>query len=194
MRTGLIIAMLALALAACGHGDPPEAPPTPVSPHGEPLVGAQPGTAGCVAALGTWFDGVDANRDGGLDRAEFMADGQRWFARVDENGDGSITPDELTVLRLRLLPPTVRGVETRGENMRQRYRDSDRRQRLFGPRAGPYDRPDPVMSADVNLDNRVSAEEYQAQAARTFATLDRNRDGRLTKDEVAVGCTERERR
>lgn len=186
--------MLALALAGCGGGEPPEPPVLPVSPHGEPLVGAQPGTAGCVAALGGWFDGVDANRDGVLDRAEFMADGQRWFARVDENADGFITPDELTALRLRLMPPTVRGVETRAENLRQRARDGDRRQRLFGPRAGPYDRPDPVMSADVNLDNRVTVEEFHAQAARIFATLDHNRDGRLTKEEVAVGCTERDRR
>ncbi len=55
-------------------------------------------------------------------------------------------------------------------------------------RASATDRPDPVMSADVNLDNRVTQEEFQAQAARTFASLDRNRDGHLSRDEVAATC------
>jgi hypothetical protein len=45
------------------------------------------------------------------------------------------------------------------------------------------------MSADVNLDNRVSAEEFQAQATRVFAGLDRNHDGRLSKDEVLAACS-----
>ncbi len=47
------------------------------------------------------------------------------------------------------------------------------------------------MSADVNLDNRVTLDEFQAQTARTFAALDRNRDGRLSKDEVAASCPKR---
>jgi Ca2+-binding EF-hand superfamily protein len=185
------VVALCLLLAGCGGSDEPRDPPPPVSPNGEPLVGAQPGQPGCEAALGAWLEAVDQNRDGALDRAEFMADATRWFARIDENGDGMVTPDELTVLRLRLMPPTTRGAETRGENLRQRYRDRDRRQ-MFGPtRAGPNDRPDPVMSADVNLDNRVTADEFLAQAARTFAGLDRNRDGRLTKDEVVADCAGR---
>ena len=58
-------------------------------------------------------------------------------------------------------------------------------------RRGPNEQPDPVMSADVNLDNRVTLEEFQAQAARTFASLDRNRDGRLSKDEVEASCPHR---
>ena len=43
------------------------------------------------------------------------------------------------------------------------------------------------MSADANLDNRVTWEEFEAQARRVFAGLDRNRDGRLSKDEVVAG-------
>jgi Ca2+-binding EF-hand superfamily protein len=189
---GKMIAALALVLllvTACGGGDLPEAPPIPVSPNGEPLIGAEPGTAGCAAAQAKWLEAADSNRDGTLDRAEFMADAQRWFAQADENGDGSITPDELTQLRLRLMPPAVRAAQTRAENERQRARERGRNQQ-FRPRS-PYERPDPVMSADANLDNRVTAEEYRAQTVRTFATLDRNRDGRLSQDEIATTCQER---
>jgi Ca2+-binding EF-hand superfamily protein len=189
-RALLGVGALALLLAACGgpreHEGPP---PVPVSPNGEPLLGAQPGTEGCEAAEAAWLAAADMNHDGVVDRTEFMADAQRWFATVDENKDGTITPDELTTLRLRLMPPAQRAAETRGENDRQRA--LARRRGYLGAdlgRASATDRPDPVMSADVNLDNRVSHEEFQAQAARTFASLDRNRDGHLSRDEVVATC------
>ncbi|MEJ0072275.1 MAG: hypothetical protein WDO24_30275 [Pseudomonadota bacterium] len=44
------------------------------------------------------------------------------------------------------------------------------------------------MAADLNLDNRVTLEEFKIQGERNFAGLDRNRDGRLAKDEVLVAC------
>jgi hypothetical protein len=108
---------------------------------------------------------------------------------VDENKDGTITPDELTQLRLRLIPPAQRAIETRAENERQRMLARRGRRDLESGRASATDRPDPVMSADVNLDNRVTQEEFHAQAVRTFASLDRNRDGHLSRDEVAATCT-----
>ena len=151
------------------------------------LVGSAPG-ASCEALLGQWFDAADLNHDGVIDSAEFMADANRWFAVMDINQDGAVTPDELTTLRLKLSPPAkppARGSEE------ERAERGDRGGFLgFGERAPRRlsERPDPVMSADVNLDNRVSPEEFQAQAARVFAGLDRKRDGRLTKDEVLVGC------
>jgi Ca2+-binding EF-hand superfamily protein len=186
---------LALLLAACGGGrrEFEGPPPMPVSPNGEPLLGHERGAAGCEAAQAAWLAAVDANRDGVVDRAEFLADAQRWFATMDENKDGTITPDELTTLRLRLMPPEQRAIESRAENERERARER-RGLRSSASRSSGSDRPDPVMSADVNLDNRVSHEEYQAQAARTFASLDRNRDGHLSRDEVVATCTTAGRR
>ncbi len=189
MRLGIAVLLGAL-LAACGDGAPPAPPPAPVSPNGEPLVGASgaSGTPSCAAALPQWFAAADRDHDGSLDEAEFIADAARWFAVMDANGDGVVTPDELTQLRLKLMPPVIAPESTQRERAEER-----RRERLgwFGgpPRRSPNDLPDPVMSADANLDNRVTWEEFQAQAARIFARLDRNRDGRLSKDEVLATCS-----
>ena len=190
-RIGVLI-LGAASLCACGGGrdrDRAERgpPPAPISPNGEPLVGGGPG-ASCEALLGQWFDAADLNHDGVIDSAEFMADANRWFAVMDINQDGAVTPDELTTLRLKLSPPAAPPARGSDEERAER---GDRGGFLgFGERSPrrPSERPDPVMSADVNLDNRVTPEEFQAQVARVFAGLDRNRDGRLTKDEVLVGC------
>jgi hypothetical protein len=186
---GLILGTV--SLGACGGGrSEPERPPAPVSPNGEPLVSGGPGVA-CEAVLGQWFDAADLNHDGGLDAAEFMADAVRWFGVMDTNRDGSVTPDELTTLRLKLTPPLAPPVRGSDADRAERRRERDRGGFLGLGEDTPHlsaDRPDPVMSADTNLDNRVTAEEFQAQATRMFGGLDRNRDGRLTKDEVLVGC------
>ncbi|MBI3516117.1 MAG: hypothetical protein HY060_18960 [Proteobacteria bacterium] len=184
---------LVALLAACGGGrEAARLPPgPPVSPLGEPLISATPGTA-CDVALAQWFDRVDGNRDGMLDMAEFSAAAARWFALMDANGDGSVTPDELTTLRLKLVPPPPPPKRGSEEELAERRRERQGRGWFDGPaRRGPNEQPDPVMSADVNLDNRVTLDEFQAQAARTFAALDRNRDGRLSKDEVAASCPRR---
>jgi Ca2+-binding EF-hand superfamily protein len=184
MRLRTMALALTALLGACGGGEPAGPPPPPVSPNGEPLVSAGVG-ASCEVALGQWFDATDLNHDGFLDMAEFTADSTRWFAVMDANRDGAVTPDELTALRLKLVPPTIR--PPRGSD---EARDGRERRGWFAskePRP-PRERPDPVMAADLNLDNRVTAEEFQAQTARNFAGLDRNRDGRLAKDEVLVAC------
>lgn len=183
-RIGVVVAALGVAavLSACGWGGPPAAKPVPTSPNGEPLVGA--GEA-CEPALAVWFDRVDVNRDAHVDPAELQADAQHWFAVMDANRDGTVTPDELTALRLRLMPPQQRpspGYRGDGMPLDERAREPRRRQR------GPADEPDPVMAADLNLDNRVTPEEYRNAAIRTFQSLDADRDGRLSRDEVAAFC------
>jgi hypothetical protein len=193
LGTAMVVGMLFLgtaSLGACGGDrarDERGPPPAPISPNGEPLVAGGAGVS-CEAALGQWFDTADLNHDGALDEAEFMADAMRWFAVMDTNHDGAVTPDELTALRLKLSPPTAPPKRGSDEDRAER---SERGGFLgFGGRSPrrTSERPDPVMSADVNLDNRVTAEEFQAQASRVFAGLDRKHDGRLSKDEVMVGC------
>ena len=185
--TAVALILLGALLAGCGGGssEPPGPPPTPVSPNGEPLVAGGPGTA-CDAALARWFDAADTNHDGSLDPAEFKADAKRWFDAMDLNHDGSVTPDELMTLRLKLMPyqpPPEKEHERKPSDVTSWF--SSR------PRRGLNDRPDPVMSADVNLDNRVTWQEFEAQAARTFVQLDADRDGRLSKAEVLASCPKR---
>jgi hypothetical protein len=94
---------LVLALAAC-NGDEKHQPFTiaVTTPNGEPL--ATPplqgfDSPGCPAILGTWFDRIDTNHDGFVDRAEFIADAEAQFARMDLNHDGVVTPGDLQEYR-----------------------------------------------------------------------------------------------
>src|SRR5260221_11202162 len=101
MRGGAIrsvvgVAALALLLVACGGG-PREfegPPPVPVSPNGEPLVGHEPGPAGCEAAQAAWLAAADQNRDGVLARAEVLADAQPRVPTGHEKKDAPMPPDE----------------------------------------------------------------------------------------------------
>jgi hypothetical protein len=76
-----------------------------VSPSGEPFRG-KPGEPYPVAA---WFRQADANADGHLDRAEFVADAQRFFQRLDVNGDGAIDSLELQNYEHRIVPEILSG-------------------------------------------------------------------------------------
>jgi hypothetical protein len=44
--------------------------------------------------------------------------------------------------------------------------------------------PEPVISADTNLNRGVSLPEFTAAAGQRFVMLDTNRDGRITRDEL----------
>ena len=50
------------------------------------------------------------------------------------------------------------------------------------------EQPDPVMSADATLRNRVSLDDFLAYEQHQFGELDANRDGRLSKPEVLRLC------
>jgi len=95
--------VLVLALAAC-NGDKGHQPFTiaVTTPNGEPLP-TPPlqgfDSPGCPAILGTWFDRIDTNHDGVVDRAEFMADAEAQFALMDANHDGIVTPGTLAQYR-----------------------------------------------------------------------------------------------
>jgi hypothetical protein len=51
------------------------------------------------------------------------------------------------------------------------------------------DTSDPVMSADTNLDNKVTLEEFMTYAQKKFLELDSNHDGVLSRDEVLARCS-----
>ncbi len=106
----------------------------------------------------------DADGDGRVSRTEASAAAtersNEWFDKLDLDKDGYVTQDEMRQAR-----------ETRHAN-RQAKKDE-------------Y-----FKSADVNSDGQLSLDEVQAKLPRLasrFSTLDKDKNGMLSKDELARG-------
>jgi hypothetical protein len=203
--------MAALAtVAACSTSkDPRLSRARPVfSPNGELLTGGGRGAPHCAEAMGDWWDRLAAQHGGQIDRAVFMADAEVQFAAMDLDHDGDITPSELSQYRASMEEVAVDNVAPPGPDGRPQDtapvptpgggRQGGRRGGGVGggappPRSAasgqiPADVVDPVMSADKNLTFKVSHADFMAQAVEVFADLDKNRDGRLSRDEVLASC------
>lgn len=76
-----------------------------ISPCGEPFR-AHPGDPYPSVA---WFAQADANHDGRLDQAEFVADAMRFFARLDQDSDGVIDALELRAYEHQMVPEILGG-------------------------------------------------------------------------------------
>lgn len=151
----VFISLTVLALLG-GCSRAPQRPPAPqsvASPNGEPL-GYAGDAATCTGLLAEWFGRTDTDRDGALSLAELQTDARRWFVRADTDGDGAILVHELTALRRSLEPPAAPRMPQRRPAPAD-DRDSSARREV-----------DPVMTADVNLDFRVTLEEMLALTAR----------------------------
>lgn len=163
MKPVVISAILLALLGGCGFGsERPAGAQLISSPNGEPL-GAVNDTVRCETLLAEWFAAVDTNRDGLLSQAELESDALRWFLRADTDGDGFVTVTELTALRRPLEPPPAPRMVSRGPA--SPFRDD---RNLIVHREL-----DLVMAADVNLDWRVSREEFMAATVRRYATATR---------------------
>jgi len=198
---------LVLALAAC-NGDEAHKPFTiaVTTPNGEPLP-TPPlqgfDSPGCPAILATWFDRIDTNHDGVVDRAEFMADAEDQFARMDLNHDGIITPGTLAEYRAgfeghQALKPLSNRIGGSDEGTPVQVAQSLSYGKAKAPRSltdlqqgggdDPRVEPDPVMSADTSLRFQVTKKDFMDQAVRRFARLDMDHSGRITKAEAMYWC------
>ena len=184
----IALLFLALALGACGHDDAPprRAGDLLYSPNGEPLTGGPLGRPRCAEAMGRWFDRVDADRDGTIDKNEFIADARRQFAAMDLDKDGIITPATLEAYRAPYRAPNAgEDAETAADEPEVSIFGGFRRNEKR--REGP-DPADPVMSADRDLRFKVTLPEFLAHAERVFARLDRKGAGRLSRAEILTAC------
>ncbi|MEA2235102.1 MAG: hypothetical protein QOD83_4918 [Solirubrobacteraceae bacterium] len=220
MRIRVLLSVLGFSLlaAACASGGPPRRfGPRPegmaprlslfVSPAGEPFRAA-PGGPPPIAA---WFAGADANGDGALSYAEFLADFRRWFAALDADHDGEIAPAEVTRYETEILPEMAsRGGGSFGGGRRFGGRMGGPRRggrqhgggmrgggmrgggaTMAGPaggaaRFGLLAIPHPIMAADTDFNRGVSRAEFDHAAATRFNLLDEAHGGRLTLAELAA--------
>ena len=169
---------------------PPAGPPVIVfiSPMGEPFRRAQ----GSGEPIDRWFNGADADHDGAIGVTEFQADAARFYATLDVNHDGEIAPDEMIRYETEIAPEVQAGIGMAiARNNQRRMRSGD----------GPYGRgtqallniPQPVISADADFNRGVSPAEFRHTAGQRFLLIDRNHDGRLTRDELVPPTDERRR-
>ncbi len=163
-----------------------------IAPSGEPFRGER----GQPYPVVTWFARADANGDGKLTRSEFRRDFLTFLTVLDANGDGIVDNKEITRYEEQLVPEVRVGFGS-GPEFRQLSGDnpvpdaggeevpaqSKRRQPDLprgGGRYGLINAPEPVVSADTDLNRRVTPQEYAAAADRRFTLLDPNEVGYLT--------------
>jgi hypothetical protein len=73
------------------------------SPSGRPYRARQ----GDPYPVTNWFHMADANGDGKIDHAEFLADAESFFKVLDRNGDGVISPQEVQFYEQRIAPEVL---------------------------------------------------------------------------------------
>jgi hypothetical protein len=157
---------------------------------GEPFRNSPDGRDGADG----WFSQADTDHDSALSLPEMRADAGRFFATLDVNHDAEIDPKELLRYETEIAPASVRmgaglrpirntpqGVDGRMGPGGGFPVDSDSGGR---PRMSLQSVPEPVAMADTNFNRGVSTDEFAAAATKRFYTLDRNRDGKITRDEL----------
>ncbi|MDB5738322.1 MAG: hypothetical protein JWO65_1990 [Sphingomonas bacterium] len=164
-----------------------------VSPMGEPFRSKD-----ALSGAEHWFERANSKGDGRLTLGEFRADADRFFQLLDTNHDGEIDPDEIEHYETDVAPE-IRVISTYGDATLAKTDDDGKvtdppyPTRLGAGRFGYLDMPEPVVSADANMDRAISRLEFQQAADRRFKMLDTNGDGAITRDELPkLGSTRRD--
>lgn len=97
-----------------------------------------------------WFKQADANHDGKIDKAEFLADAATFFKVIDRNADGYITPIEVEFYEKRIAPEILGyRVEVGSDGLMRPLRSTP----LWKTQsAGGIDRPSSIDPAGSNPD------------------------------------------
>ena len=184
MRHLIVLAAAVLvASSAAAQPGPPEEGERPhmrlfLSPSGEPFRGGD--------GLQAWFARADADHDGALTLAEFQADALVLFHQLDKDKDGRLDGFELQAYE-REVAPEIGGLVFDEEGGRGFFRMRPPGGRGGGPGggregAGRYSLlniPQPVLGADLDVDGRVTLDEWKRAAALRFGLLDTAKAGRL---------------
>ena len=170
--------LLCLLAAACAAG-PPRRGPGP-GPGGPPPGGGAPRAALFISPAGepfrgadgrqAWLRHVDPGATGTITLEALVADARRYFAVLDLDHDGAISGPELWRYENEIAPEILG--------------DTGRGGLQGAARFGLLNDPQPIRSADFDLDYRVTLAEYERKARETYARLDANHDGVLKVAEL----------
>lgn len=204
-----MIRALALALLVAQPAPPPPVPsddivvqgkpygpcgppfaPLYVAPMGEPLR-----TNGTSDPRAHWFAQADKDRDGRLTLAEMTADALAFVATIDKDRDGELDPQEVSDYENFVAPEIklyqadahfFRPPPRKGKGKKAAKDEARQRAAYVVPYgAGQYaslNVPEPIASADLDIDRGVSRAEIAQVAATRFALLDTAHRGYLTLD------------
>ncbi|HET8611498.1 MAG TPA: hypothetical protein VFL92_01895 [Sphingomonas sp.] len=158
-----------------------------IAPMGEPSR-----TDGFTDPMAQWFGRADADHDGKLTWPEFAADADRFFDTIDLDHSGEIDPQEMQHYEYEVAPEIKLyqpGQDRRGLKGRARRRAREaakaRADYVAPYGAGEYaslNIPEPVASADLDLNRGVSRKEFAKVAGDRFVLLDPDHRGYLTLD------------
>jgi len=161
------------------------------SPSGEvfksPLSEAYP--------TATWFAAADTDQDGSLTREEFMADALRFFALVDVDANKVISSPENSRYEQELAPeilgfsplvkqPSARRRDTDGDRATEPWTQTYQARVQGAAQFSLINEPQPIRAADRNFDFRITEDEWIRTTTSRFALLDRDKDGKLTLEEL----------
>ena len=156
-----------------------------IAPMGQPFR-----TDGFTDPAAVWFAQADADHDGRLTFAEFAADADRYFTVLDRNHDGEIDPQEMAVYENQDAPEIK--LYQPGQYRHPRSGKAKKEARAAGALRADYEAPygaglwaslnipEPVVSADLDLNRGVSRAELAQVASSRFQTLDSGGQGVLT--------------
>lgn len=157
------------------------------SPNAEPLSGGILGNPDCEKAVSGWFKRTDTNHDGFIDKTEFRADAQAQFKRMDLDKAGYLTSEVLDRYRAPYRPEIINDTPQTEKPADKHF--TQEKVRSSGNKSPDSEHLlDPVMSADGNLDFRVTLDEFLAQSTRNFDVLDSSHDNKLGNEEVLAIC------
>ncbi len=177
-----------------------------LSPMGQPFRSPE----GAPYPVATWFAQADSNHDGKLSRREFEDDALAFFKMLDANHDGVIDGGEIATYENEIAPEVhaggfgAPGAVARGDGptptdplpgggtgghggssagVAHRAR-SNNNLPIGGGRYGLINIPEPVVSADVELNRRITVKEWLAAADRRYAVLDPGDSDALVLDKL----------
>lgn len=157
-----------------------------LSPMGEPFRSNQAADDN----VGAWFAAADRDGDGALTLAELNDDAARFFVRLDSDRDGELEMVEIARYENEIAPEVQVGLQMRASGVGDWGGDRRRRVPVYDRGVDGAARfsflkiPHPVMAADADMNRGVSREEFAQAANERFASLDKDRDGRLVRAEL----------